>query len=297
VRMSLDYRANRTRTETLNVVVAAGVQRLLSDSAESDRQDLTITSDYVDKGVDPNGNIPIGSAAYRSYYQTGRGDASVQYALLLARAKLRARVRAVDITFAVPWQTALGITLRHNIQLTDYRLPDGQVIGKVKSYKLSVGDGKQLGEFTIGCSVGTGETVTPQAGVNAWVNDGYVNPGYQRMVGAQISIGEGDLACQTLDDFVVVDDGLDLTNLSARQAVNRCVVFNGVSEQVSKIAPFKGSVAPTFGDPVGMMETLTTKCTLDLKPVQGSAFHTEFFPAVTQLTLPKTINLAATSGG
>jgi hypothetical protein len=297
VRMNLDFRANRTRTETLNAVVAAGVQRVLSDSAESDRQDLNLTSDYVDKGIDPNGNIPIGSVAYRSYLQSDRGNASVQYALLLARAKLRARVRAVEITFAVPWQAALGITLRHNVQLTDYRLPGGQAIGKVKGYKLSVSDGKMLGEFTLGCSVGTAETMTPQMGINAWVNDGYVNPGYQRMVGAQISVGEGDLACQTLDDFVVVDDGLDLTNLTASQAVNECVVTNGVQEQVSKIAPFKGSVAPTFGDPIGVMEKLTTTCTLDLKPVQGSAFHTEFFPAVTQLTLPKTINLAATSGG
>jgi hypothetical protein len=270
---------------------------MLSDPAESDRQELSLTSEYVDKGVEPDGSTPIGSAAYRSYFQTERGNASVEYLLLLARAKLRARVRTVDITLGLPWQTALGITLRHNIQLSDYRLPGSQAIGKVKSYKLSVADGKMLGEFTIGCSIGTAETMTPQTGINAWVADGYVAPGYQRQVGAQLSVGEGDLAYQTLDDFVIVDDGLDLTRLTARQAVNECVVINGVRAQVDKITPYMGTVTPVSGDPISTMETMTTKVTLDLKPVQGSAFHADFFPAVTQLRLPKTIDLAATSGG
>ena len=297
VRMTLDYKANRTRTETVTAVVAAGVQRMLSDSAESDREDLSLTSEYVDKGVEPDGSTPIHSAAYRSYFQTDRGSASLEYLLLLARAKLRARVRTVDITLGLPWQSALGITLRHNISLTDYRLPGGQAIGKVKSYKLSVAEGRMLGEFTIGASIGTGLATTPQTGVNVWVDDGYVDPGYQRQVGAQLSVGEGDLAYQTLDDFVVVDDGLDLTRLTAAQAVNLCVVINGVRAQTDKIQPFDGTVAPVSGDPINTMQTMTTKVTLDLKPVQGSEFHTDFFPAVTPLTLPKTIDLAATPPG
>jgi hypothetical protein len=37
--------------------------------------------------------------------------------------------------------------------------------------------------------------------------------------------------------------------------------------------------------------------TLDLKPLQGAEFDTAFFPAVTPLKLPKTIDLSAPPGG
>jgi hypothetical protein len=41
---------------------------------------------------------------------------------------------------------------------------------------------------------------------------------------------------------------------------------------------------------------MTTTVTLDMRPLQGAEFNTRFFPAVTQLALPKTIDLAATTG-
>jgi hypothetical protein len=46
-------------------------------------------------------------------------------------------------------------------------------------------------------------------------------------------------------------------------------------------------------NPVKQMQTLSTTVTLDLKPLQGSEFSSAFFPAVTPLTLPKTIDLSA----
>jgi hypothetical protein len=41
--MSLEFRANRKRTETVTAVVTAAVQRELSDSAESDREAISLT--------------------------------------------------------------------------------------------------------------------------------------------------------------------------------------------------------------------------------------------------------------
>jgi hypothetical protein len=35
---------------------------------------------------------------------------------------------------------------------------------------------------------------------------------------------------------------------------------------------------------------------MDLKPVAGGEFHTDFFPAVSRLALPKTIDLGADTG-
>jgi hypothetical protein len=299
IRMVLEYRANRKRTEVLTAVVTAGVQRELSDSAESDHETISLSSDFIDKAVDPDGSIPIGNVAYRSYFQTARGNVSFEYLLLAARAKMRARARAVDITFAVPWQQALAITLRHNVQISDRRLPGGGALGKVKSYKLSCATGGiMLGEFTIGCAIGTGDPIAPQAGVNSYVEDAYVDAGYQTVTGAQITLSEtADLAYQTLDDFAVIDDGLDLTRLVGAQAVNECVVTNLFTEQLPALLAYSQTTTPTNGNPLKLMETMKTTVTLDLKPVQGSEFSTAFFPAVTPLVLPKTIDLSASTPG
>jgi uncharacterized protein YqcC (DUF446 family) len=293
VRMVLEYRADRKRTETVTAVVAAGVQRELSDSAEEDREAVSLTSEYVGAGVDENGALPIGSLAYRSYFQTERGAQSFEYLLLNARAKMRARARAVDITFAVPWALALGIGLRNNVRYTDRRVPGGAAIGKVKSYRLSCADGVMRGEFTIGCSIGTGIDTAPIAGTESYVDAGYVASGWQIMSGQQIDLIGGEIAYQTLDDFVVFDDGLDLTNLTLAAALNECKVTNGLVTQLRKLSTFQHVVAPAGGDPISSMKTMTTTCTLDLKPLTGAEFTSAFFPAVTPLTLPKTIDLAA----
>lgn len=295
IRMNLNYRADRRRTETVSAVLTGAVQSMLSDPSENDRETVSLSSEYVGQGVDSDGAIPIGNVAYRSYFQTARGAISFEYLLLVARAKMRARARAIDIAFAVDWRTALAISLRQNVQLTDRRLPGSVATGKVKSLRLTAGTAGMLGEFQIGCTIGTGAAVTaPQAGLAVYVDTGYVNSGYQVMAGQQLPVaGLADFYYEPLDDFAVLDDGLDLTNLTIDQALNECIVRNGLSVQLPALHAFQGTVPPNLGDPVGTMRTLTTNVTLDLKPLQGAEFHTTFKPAVTQLSLPKTIDLTA----
>ena len=291
VRMVLRYEADRRRTETITAVMAADVQRLISDTAEQDRESVELTSEYVGQGVDPGGEVPIGDVSYRSYFQTDRGTRSFEYLLLAARAKLRARARAVDVTFAMPWRASLGVNLRNSVTLFDRRLPGGSATGKVKSYKLSVTGGRMLGEFTIGCSIGNGDASTAAAGVNAYVDDGYVD-GYQVVSGGQTMLLDDELAYQSLDDFAIDDDGLQLRNMTIRSAVNLCTVMNGLLTQLQALGPYQQTVG--YGDPSSIIRNLSTQVTLDLKPVQGAEFHTSFFPAVSPLALPKTIDLGAT---
>lgn len=295
IRMVLDWRAERDRTETVEAVLTANVQRELSDSADSDREDIALTSSYVGQATDAGGQVPIGSLAQRSYFQSARGALSFEYLLLAARAKMRSRARSVDITFGVPWAVALGITLRHNVTYLDRRLPGGNATGKVKSYKLVVADGGMWGEFVIGCSIGNGDPSTAAEGVPSYVDAGYVDAGYQVIAGSQKMLLAGELAYQTLDDFVIDDDGLDLTNMTLERAINGCVVVNGLEHQLNTLAEFQNKIAP-HGDPITAIAELSTAVTLDLKPVTGNSFHTTFFPSVSQLSLPKTIDLAATSG-
>jgi hypothetical protein len=295
IQMVLDWKADRPRTETVTAVLTANVQRELSDTADSDREDMSYSSEYVDKGIDPGGEVPLGSISRRSYFQTDRGAASFEYLLLAARAKMRARARSVDITFGVDWYTALGITLRHSVIYLDRRLPGGAATGKVKSYKLTAGE-TMAGEFTIGCSIGNDDLSSAAEGVLSYVELDYVDPGYQVIVGGQKMLLDEELAYESLDNFVIDDDNLDLTNMTVDRAVNECVVVNGLTSQFDKLSSYQRLVAPTASDPISAMKTATTAVTLDLKPLTGNSFHTTFFPAVSQLWLPKTIDLAASSG-
>lgn len=297
VRMVLQYQADRRRTETITAVLAAGVQRLLSDSSGNDIESIDLSSEYVAQGVDPGGEVPIGDLASRTYFQSDRGTRSFEYLLLAARAKLRARARAVQITFATDWHTALGINCRNSVTLFDRRLPGGSATGKVRSYRLHMADGRMFGEFTLACSIGTGDPSTAQAGTNSYVADGYVEPGYQTVAGAQTMLVAGELAYETLDDFVVIDDGLNLRNMTITNAVNECVVLNGLTTQVDKLKPFQNTVTPSLGDPLNVVRTFSTSVTLDMKPVAGAEFTTGFFPAVSPLALPMTIDLAADPDG
>lgn len=296
IRMVLDWRATRRRTETVTAVITANVQRELSDSAESDLETVSLTSQYVSQGVDDGGQIPLGTASRRTYFQTTRGARSFEYLLLLARAKLRARARSVDVSFAIPWAAALNITLRHSVTLLDRRLPGGACTGKVKSYRLTVRGGTMRGDFTIGCSIGNDEAATAAAGEPSYVDEDYVGLGYQVIAGGEQMAVDGELAYQTLDNFVIADDGLDLTNLTREAAVQSFVVFNGLSTQLNTLASYNNTVAPTNGDPISKMKQMITSCTLTMRPVTGTSFHTQFYPAVSQLWLPKTIDLAAPSG-
>jgi hypothetical protein len=103
-----------------------------------------------------------------------------------------------------------------------------------------------------------------------------------------------ELAYQSLEEFAVDDDGLDLTRpLTTAAAVNECVVINGLLTQLQGLGPYQNTIMPSVGDPSSVIRNLSTQVTLDLKPVQGSEFHTSFFPAVSALALPRTIDLDA----
>jgi hypothetical protein len=292
IRMTLQYKADRKRTETVTAVMTADVQQMLSDTSDGDREAVNYSSQYVGQAVDANGLVPISDLRRRSYFQTDRGARSFEYLLLVARAKMRFRARAVDIAIGVDFPTVLEVGLRHSVTYIDRRLPSGQATGKVKSYRITVGDAGMFGEFVIGCAIGNGNASSAAAGVNSYVDVGYVDPPYQVITGGEVSLVDSELNYQPLDSFVIDDDGLDVANLTADTAINEFVVRNGLVSQLQTLSAFQNQVMPSWGDPISTMTTLTTTCTLDLKPVAGGEYHTDFFPSLSALALPKAIDLA-----
>jgi hypothetical protein len=105
-------------------------------------------------------SVPVGGwpgmTPAASYFPTDRGQQSLQHMLCRARAKLRRRARAVQVSFQCRFEAAATISCRMNATITDRNLPGGRASGKVIAYKLTRdGDsGKTQAEVTIGCSIG-----------------------------------------------------------------------------------------------------------------------------------------------
>lgn len=158
-------------------------------------------------------NLPIGGwpgmTPAASYFPTDRGLKSVEHMLCRARAKLRKRARAVEVSFDTRFEAASQLSCRMNASIHDPRLPGGSASGKVISYKLQVnGDsGVVIGNVTLGCSIGNQalalfrDVVDPflvtDPGIPSYVGvagtpNGYVNPGYQVYYSSNTLLTPGD---------------------------------------------------------------------------------------------------------
>lgn len=236
VNLTAHFEAARKRSEIAEFVVEADVQSILTDPLTAEEDAISLSSAFVDQGIDPGGAVPLGDLRRNSYFPTDRGQQSLQFAMLLARAKLLARARAVDLGFEGTWDKLAGaVTCRKSVLLHDGRLPGGQATGKIKSWKLAAsGDGTMHAQVTIGCSVGYGVAITPAAGVNAYIDD-YID-GYYEAPGAGVSVVAGELVYQSLDGTLVIDDdGVDLFNMTPERALSALTITGGPDAQEAAI--------------------------------------------------------------
>lgn len=299
---SVHYDASRDRSETVTASVEADVQSLLVDPGAAETDTIELSSDLIGQPVDPDlGSpgtfaLPIGDLRQNSYFKTDRGIQSFEYGLLLARAKLLSRSRAVSIKITTPWSVASAITCRQNVHLVDYRMPGGEATGKVVSYRLSAdGDRDIQAEVTIGCAIGYGMALgAAAAGEPAYVEDGYVNDNYQQRIGEETALIVGELQYQSFDDFDVTDDdGVNLYDMRPASIVNSLTVAGGPNAQRAAIDAAAALPATAAPDPVAALENTPTIVTLDLVPVAGGAFHVDYAVDVSELVVPQGIDLEA----
>jgi hypothetical protein len=142
-------------------------------------------------------SIPIGGTPddvrARCFFPTARGKIAIEYLLCKARARLRYRSRAVNVSWTAPFELVEQLSGRMNATLYDPRFPGGAVTGKVSSYSLSMEDGKERGEVTIGCAVGYGFSVTPITGTPEYALPGYAQLGWQKYDGRMDVAGSNDV--------------------------------------------------------------------------------------------------------
>ena len=296
----LEFEAERSRSETVIFELEADTQELLTEAGEDEVLLLVMSSFEVGEPVDPedsdDDNTPIGDRRRNSYFLTDRGKQSVEHLLALARARLLARARAVEIKFQTPWANALDLSCRHNVRIADPRLPGGEATGKVSGYVLEIdGDsGTIQAEVTIGCTIGQGNTVSAVAGDPLYVEDGYVENGYQARENQIIipiagEVGYHSFDIQTPPNDGLADDGVDLMRMTPARSIDSLQVINGQADQETVLSAFFDSLAIA----ADTLNESFTEVDLSLVPLDGGPFVHTINITVTDLMVPKTIDLEA----
>jgi hypothetical protein len=314
-KLTLRYDMSRGRTENLAFTMSSQIQEIVTSSPDEPANPIQVSLSGADVGTQmPDGTVPIDSVGRSSYFNTDRGVQSLQYALLVARAHLLQSARAVKISFDCEFERALTLSCRQNAMLHDHRLPGGQAIGKITEYHIKCdGDkGTLIGSVQIECAIGGGGSVSVIEGLPEYVDDGYVEVGWQVYDGSTFLLPTFDQTFST-PTTSSMDDGLRVP-LTYGQVVEEYKVHGGgdipkdftVNTSTSDLSSVSAAEqAAQQGDTSQLVKLQwddwvkknPTWLNLVLKPVTGTDFTMDYVSLVGPLMLPKMIDLAAPSSG
>jgi hypothetical protein len=250
--------------------------------------------------------IPVGGSAdnvtARCYFPTARGRQSVVYGINRARAKIRMRSRAVEVSWECPIEMVLGMSCRMNATLYDPRLPGGVATGKIIKYGIAAKAGKIRGRVTIGCSVGHNAFGSPNADVS------YTAPVFEPFDdGLNFPLGHlpcdgGSFTYNLADQYTAIEPGMQ-AQLIAMAIENppdpiqptqggsggETVVSTGVTAAGMWIASVDSRMLPT------LMEGHAIGWVVEIDSVTNGPFSGAYTIHTTPFELPMGINLSAAS--
>jgi hypothetical protein len=293
------YDVSRARSEKVTFTLEADVQALVTEAGDEENLLLTLSSQDVASPVDPadtdnpDGALPIRDVRRRAYFPTDRGQDSLSVLISIARARLLARARAVDVSFAIPFADAMNLSCRKNAAIADDRLPGGAAAGKIVGYRMACdGDSGALSaSVTIGCTIGKGNTVSTVPGTPVYVDTDYVDEGWQLYAGKTVMPIAGEVTYEDYGGVAPDDDGIDFFALTPANVVTSMIVINGETVQRDALDDFK----PDMAAAITALNAVYTEVDMDLRPLTGGPFATEYAITVSDLMVPKTIDLEAAS--
>jgi hypothetical protein len=271
--------------------------------------------------------IPIGGTMLdvtaNNFFPSDRGQQSIQYLVMKARAMIRHRARCIKITWDAPYEQGIGLSCRQNATLYDTRLPGGVATGKITSYTLTADkDGKLLAHVEIGVCVGLANSVPDITGAPEYTAaTGYALPGYQKYDGGQYTIGEEDVA-YTPPAYTPFDDGLlfplqyfpgtltilrpiqdpdvvtALAALSSPQLGNTPQVVTGAGDGSTTTSILESQSVVDWlsgGQGTYAIECNPVAAEILIQPVTNGPFNGAYSVSVTNIELPKGIDLEAAS--
>lgn len=287
--------------------------------------DGTVTWTCIGSGDIPVGGFPT-QVHGRSYFPTDRGLWSVEYLISVARAKLLMRSRAVEVTWDCPFEKAIDLTCRKTATLIDHRFPGGQATGKIISCSIESDDkGVQFGKVTVACAVGNGGSVTVSTGTPLYGTEGYWDVGEYQAYGTDrvVSVSGVDLDVGYSPPLDAPnDDGITFPIFNKSQIVVTEEWRGSLDDQVVAVGKGLANAKKAAQFALGHQTPLTKELAfevprqmamasvysvgfflsqnpiwydLELKPVTNGPFLNEYAVSVTQLNIPKMIDLGAAS--
>lgn len=320
--LSVAVNPERTINEMIEFELTADMQAVVTLPEEDDLQELEYNSTSLSEAIPPNDAIaadivnaafPIVDTRNRSYIDTARGRQSLEYLLLIARARIRANSRAIRISFNIHDLTKwLDVSLRKTASIADPRLPGGVAAGKITAYNFALdgNNGRFDRKITIQCAVGNGGAWEPVTGEPTYCSTDYTGEDYQQFAGSS-SVVANDLddIRYTIPTLTPNDDGIDLrrrdylariikilpnndAEISAITAItSKYSAMPVLSEEDigAKLAAFTAEVKDT-------LETDETRAKFKYTfPVINGEFTSTYTIAADPVKIPKQIDLAAES--
>jgi hypothetical protein len=289
------YEARRSRTELIDFTLRADVQAMLTDPGDDDAITIQLSSNEVSEPIDTGDTdgpeIPLDDMRRRSYIITDRGQRSLEYLIARARAELLDHARVASVSFSCRFDNILDLSCRKDAVVNDPMIPGGQAVGKIIGYSAS-GDG-ETGQFTcsieIGCTVGQGGAVTATAGTPTHVEEGHYEPDYQMYEGNSILLAPGDVTYDEYRDIEQNDDGINFFNVHPLDVLESIIVTNGPAQQRTVMDTHYEDI-PSATE---AMKALFTQICVRLKPVQGGPYDNMVPVTLSDLVVPKQIDLEA----
>ena len=315
--LDLEWDMENGRKETIQFLLTADMQPIVTYPDDEPPVPEQLQLQGGDVGVAlSDGSVPIGGPSNSAFFPSDRGLSAIQYPLLMARAKLLQSMRAVKITFDIPIERAVHLSCRKNAFLFDPRLPGGQALGKITEYHIKADGDAGVINATVQmeCTIGNGGTVNATAGTPEYVEEAYVNPGYQFYDGESLILPTNDMGFQVLRDPLVgiVTPGPEaiLTNqfnpvdIAAWQEAFNNAMGPMMTEEAGKadisldvpdMSLPPDNTGEKFRDFIQQTKPTQPIYQLELKPVAGYDFETTYNLVTTPVVGPMMINLAAES--
>lgn len=294
--LTFGYDVSRQRTEHVRFTLKANVQPIVTLPGEDEALKLDISSVDVGEPL-PSTEVPIVDVLRRSYFPTTRGLQSLEYLIALARSNLLIRSRAVEVEFQCRFERAVTLSCRKNARLFDHRLPGGEALGKIIKYSFGVNGntGIVIGSVTIGCAIGYGGAISPVVGTPNYVNTGYVNVGYQTYSDQIVVLAGGDVG-YTIPIDAPNDDGIEFQGgVIKGDVVTYYQVHNPYTTQGPGIVAHIGGATTADAREAAQnyLKTIPTQVEIHLKPLDGGPFETAYDIDLSDLEIPKMIDLEA----
>lgn len=294
--LSLTYAAGREFAQIVTFTMQTDQQSIVTLPGEDEGMVIALSANNV-SGPTYDMTIPIVNPQRRNFIHTARGLQAVEHLLLLARANLIARSRAVEITIKSEWRQILrALSLRKSARIFDHRLPGGVALGKITKVALSLSgeSGAAEGTVTIACCVGKGGAYTTSVGTPSYVDAGYMDNTQQ--FNGQVKVTDTADVQWTVPIPQSFDDGLDfVSGLNAGNAIMSSSLINRATVQAAAIQAAGDGPNTDQAKISSVLQTIPTQVSIQMKPMEGGPFQQEVVISVSDLIVPKQIDLEAPS--